>query len=164
MQVRLDQKKLHNVISYIAGMKVRMDDFSVPLTAGAKRAKEDTLRDFDTEGGFSGEPWAPIAATTRKRDRYKDKRVSAMGRPTTIHRALNLSGRFRNSVAYFVEKFSGGITLGPAYYLNFFGTTNPKTGATKNPAREAGYISLDTIDWTVSAILAYAVHEESKAA
>lgn len=163
MLVRIDPAKLRAVNDFLATMKVRVTDFSVPLMEASRMAKQDTLRDFDTAGAFSGEMWAPLAASTLKRDRYKDVRVSAAGRPTGSHRPLILSGRFRSSVTSFYGKFQGGITLGPAYYLNFFGTTNPKTGGVKNPSRDAGYISKETIDWTVQRILDYAMGEAKAA-
>lgn len=156
MKVRIDPRKLNDVTAYLAGMGQRLTDLSVPLWAGARRAKEDTLRDFATGGAFGGEPWLPPSAATLKRDKYHDAHNPV--RPTGAHRPLILSGRFQASVRAYAGKFEGGVTLGPAYFLNTAGTTGP-SGAEKNPPREAGYISNETIEWTMNAILRYAIEE-----
>ena len=164
MNVHFDTKKLNAVLADLAQMRTRLDDLTVPLTAGAKRAREDTLQDFATGGAFSGEVWAAIPESTRKRDRYEDKRSGQVGtRPTTSHEPLRFSHRFMDTVTYFVQKFRAGVSLGPAYWLNYIGTTNPKTGAQKNPQREAGYISNETLEWTLDAIVAYAIRFQEAA-
>lgn len=159
MRTYIDTSRIRTAVDELVAMQVRLTDLTVPLTSGAKRAYKDTLTDFNTAGIFSGEAWADLAESTRERDQYDDRPGS--GRPTSNHDPLVLSGRFRNSLRYWAQKFEAGLTLGPAYWLNTFGTTNPNTGAKKNPDREAGYISEETINATAELILAYAVGESS---
>ena len=160
MKVKIDQRKLKDVSDYLAGITERLTDLSVPMWAGARRAKEDTDQDFATGGAFGGEVFAALRNATTERDKYSDSNNS--GRPTTSHKPLILSGRFWSSVKAFAEKFAGGVKLGDAYNLNAYGTTSPKTGAPKNPVRDAGFISNETIDWTIAKILNYAVDENEK--
>jgi hypothetical protein len=159
--VYIDNSKIREVTAFLAGLETRLTDLSVPIMPGAVRARNDTLQDFNTGGATSGDPWSDLAASTRKRDKYKDR--AGKGRPIgAAHRPLILSRRFYDSVRWFVEKFAGGVSLGPAHWLNTHGTTNPKTGEPKNPGRDAGYISDETVTWTAENILAYAVRNAQK--
>ena len=153
MRVLIDPRRVRDVSTTLAGMTERLSDLTVPLSAGAKRGREDTIRDFETGGSFGGEIFAALSTATLERDKYHDATNAV--RPTASHRPLDFSGQFRSTVRYFAEAFAAGVVLGPAYWLNYVGTTI--NGHLKNKPREGGYISDATVDWTAQTVLQYIV-------
>lgn len=153
MKVELDLSGLRDLQRYLAGMEVRVQDFSVPLTDGSKLMLNDILQAIATQGSSWGEPWLPHAEGT----------VERWG----AHPMLDLTGQMIGSLARFVRPTVAGVGANATSLLMEHGRGAGWRGGsddTEMPDRNIMGRTQETEDAIVEMCLDYAVEESGRRA